>query len=276
MNKGWLVINFKSPAISIALDRRVPKIIIILLALTLGVGAIELLQGDYPISVWDLCKTLFGFPTNNPDFAFVIYTLRLPRIVIAYLVGSGLAVSGAILQGLTRNPLADPGIVGIDAGASLAAVTLIVFLPSVPLFAIPIAAFAGASLVALLIYVLAWNKGSSPIRFILVGIGLAAIATAGTSLMLTFGEISDVSRALVWLTGSVYGRDWEYIRLILPWLIILLPLAFGLAIHLNLLNLGDDLAKGLGTKIELQRTVLLIISVALAAVSVAKAQSDRD
>jgi iron complex transport system permease protein len=233
MNKGWLVINFKSPAISIALDRRVPKIIIILLALTLGVGAIELLQGDYPISVWDLCKTLFGFPTNNPDFAFVIYTLRLPRIVIAYLVGSGLAVSGAILQGLTRNPLADPGIVGIDAGASLAAVTLIVFLPSVPLFAIPIAAFAGASLVALLIYVLAWNKGSSPIRFILVGIGLAAIATAGTSLMLTFGEISDVSRALVWLTGSVYGRDWEYIRLILPWLIILLPLAFGLAIHLN-------------------------------------------
>jgi iron complex transport system permease protein len=125
--------------------------------------------------------------------------------------------------------------------------------------------------VALLIYLLAWDKGSSPLRLILVGVGLDAIATALTTLMITFGEINSVSQALVWLAGSVYGRSWEQVVSLLPWLIVLVPLAFMMAKQLNTLNLGDDVARGLGSSVEWQRGLLLLTSVALAGASVATA-----
>jgi iron complex transport system permease protein len=124
---------------------------------------------------------------------------------------------------------------------------------------------------ALLIYLLAWNQGSSPIRLILVGVGLGAIASAFTSLLITFGNIYDVSQALVWLAGSVYGRSWEHIRALLPWLIAFVPAAFLGARELNTLHLGDDVARGLGSQVEWQRGMLLIACVALAGVSVATA-----
>jgi iron complex transport system permease protein len=228
-------------------------------------------QGEYPVPPLDVLKTILGLETQNPDYYFIVNTLRLPRTLVAYLVGVGLGISGTILQGITRNPLADPGIIGINAGASLAAVTLIVLLPSVPLFVLPLSAFGGALAVALLIYWLAWNHGSSPIRLILIGVGLAAIAGALTTLMITFGEINTVSQALVWLAGSVYGRSWEHVVSLLPWLIVLVPLAFVLAQQLNMLNLGDDVARGLGSRVEWQRGLLLLTSVALAGASVATA-----
>jgi len=235
-------------------------------AMVISVG-----QGEYPVPPLEVLKTILGLETENPDYYFIVNTLRLPRTLVAYLVGVGLGISGTILQGITRNPLADPGIIGFNAGASLAAVTLIVLLPSVPLFALPLSAFGGALVVALLIYLLAWDKGSSPLRLILVGVGLDAIATALTTLMITFGEINNVSQALVWLAGSVYGRSWEHVVSLLPWLIVLVPLAFVLAQQLNALNLGDDVARGLGSRVEWQRGLLLLTSVALAGASVATA-----
>jgi iron complex transport system permease protein len=227
--------------------------------------------GEYPILPIDVIKTLLGVSTRNPDHNFVIYTLRLPRVLIAFLVGIGLAIAGTILQGLTRNPLAAPEIVGVEAGAGLAAVTLMVMFPSTPVSLLPIAAFTGASLAAFAVYWLSWNDGSSPIRLILVGVGIGAIASAVTSLMITFGNIYDVSQALVWLAGSVYGRTWEHVQALLPWLVVFIPLACFSARELNTLNLGDDVARGLGSSVEWQRGFLLLISVALAGASVATA-----
>lgn len=270
MNKGWLVIRSRRLGVSFRLERRVPAVLLALVLVTLAAMVVSVAQGEYPIPPLEVVKTILGWE-SNPDYAFIIYTLRLPRTLVAFLVGVGLAISGTILQGLTRNPLADSSIIGFNAGASLAAVSLIVLLPSAPIYLLPWSAFGGAVVVALLIYLLAWNQSSSPIRLILIGIGLAAIATALTNLMVTFGEINSVSQALVWLAGSVYGRSWEHVAAILPWLIILVPVALMLAQQLNVLNLGDDIARGLGSAVERQRGLLLLTSVALAGAAVATA-----
>ncbi len=269
MKVDWLVI--RSDAISFRIDRRVPLMLLCLTAVIVVAMVINVGRGEYPISPLDIIKTVLGLDTGNPDHSFVINTLRLPRTLVAFMVGVALAISGTIFQGLTRNPLADPGIIGINAGASLAAVTVIVLFPSAPIYTLPLSAFVGALLMAVLIYSLAWNNGSSPILFILMGVGLSAIASAITSLMITFGEIYNVSNALVWLAGSVYGRTWEQVFSFLPWLVIFIPMALTLARHLNALNLGDDVAKGLGTRVEWQRSLLVLVGVALAGAGVATA-----
>ncbi|MEH2206153.1 MAG: iron ABC transporter permease [Nostoc sp.] len=269
MKVDWLVI--RSQAISFRIERRVP-VILLCLAVAIAVAMVmNVGRGEYPISPLDIVKTILGLDTGNPDHQFVIQNLRLPRTLVAFMVGMALAISGTIFQGLTRNPLADPGIIGINAGASLAAVIVIVLFPSASVYTLPLSAFAGALLMAILIYSLAWNNGSSPILLILMGIGLSAIATAITSLMITFGQISDVSNALVWLAGSVYGRTWEQVFSLLPWLIVFVPMALMLARQLNALNLGDDVAKSLGSQVEWQRGLLVLVGVALAGAGVATA-----
>ncbi len=269
MKLDWLVI--RSQSISLRLDRRVPSILLYLTVAIVVTMVINIGRGEYPIAPLDIIKTVLGLETGNPDHSFVINTLRLPRTLVAFLVGVAFAISGTIFQGLTRNPLADPGIIGINAGASLAAVIVIILFPLAPIYLLPLWAFAGALCLAALIYLLAWSNGSSPILLILIGIGLSAIATAFTSLLITFGEISDVSSALVWLAGSVYGRTWEQVFSLLPWLIIFVPLALILARHLDALNLGDDIAKGLGSRVEWQRSLLVLVGVALAGAGVATA-----
>jgi iron complex transport system permease protein len=267
--KDWLTI--RSSAISFRLERRAIALALLLLAISFFALILNVGRGEYPIAGIDIIKTLFGIDTGNPDHTFVVRELRLPRSLVAFVVGVALAISGTIFQGITRNPLADPSIIGIDTGASLAAVTVIVLFPSTPTYLLPISAFVGALTVAALIYWLAWNEGSSPILLILMGIGLSAIASAFTSLVITFGNIYDVNAALVWLAGSVYGRTWEQFLSLLPWAIVFVPMAFVLARHLNVLNLGDDVAKGLGSRLEWQRGLLVIVAVALAGASVATA-----
>lgn len=269
MKVDWLVI--RSETISLRIDRRVPPMLLCLAVMVVVAMVMNLGRGEYPISPLDIVKTVLGIDTGNPDHAFVIYNLRLPRTLVAFMVGMALAISGTIFQGITRNPLADPGIIGINAGASLAAVAVIVLFPLAPIYTLPLSAFAGALLMAGLIYSLAWNNGSSPVLFILMGVGLSAIASAFTSLMITFGDIYSVSDALVWLAGSVYGRTWEQVFSFLPWLMVFVPMALVLARHLNALNLGDDVAKGLGTRVEWQRGLLVLVAVALAGAGVATA-----
>ncbi|PMB38792.1 iron ABC transporter permease [Fischerella thermalis CCMEE 5205] len=269
MKVDWLVI--RSQVISFRIDRRVPLVLLFLGLITIVAMVMNLGRGEYPISPLDIIKTVLGIDTGNPDHAFVIYNLRLSRTLVALMVGVALAISGTIFQGLTRNPLADPGIIGINAGASLAAVSAIVLINSVLIYTLPLAALVGALLMSVLIYSLAWNKGSSPVLLVLMGIGLSAIATAFTSLLITFGDIYNVSDALVWLAGSVYGRTWEQVFSFLPWLIVFVPTALLLARHLNALNLGDDVAKGLGTRVEWERGLLVLVGAALAGAAVATA-----
>lgn len=271
MKERWLVIRPQQFPLSLRVERRVPIVLLVLAVVTLAAMMLNVGVGEYPVPPLDVLKTILGLETDNSDYLFIVNTLRLPRVLMAFLVGMGLAVSGAILQCLTRNPLADPGIIGVNAGASLAAVVIIVLLPNAPLFAIPISAFAGALAITILIYLLAWEKGNSPIYLILIGIGLNAIAGALTTVITTFGEINSVSQALIWIAGSVAGRSWEYIWPLLPWLGIFLPVALLFSKDLNALFLGEDVAIGLGIPIDWRRGLLWLTSVALAAASVATA-----
>ena len=250
-------------------NQPVTRVLLVVLLITLAILGMSLSLGDYPVPPLDIVKAVLSLPTIDPESPFVVVTLRLPRVLISWLVGVGLAVSGAILQGLTRNPLADPGIIGVNAGAAFASVTLIVLFPAVPTMYLPLAAFGGAFAMACLIYSLGGTGEKSPLRLVLVGVALAAIMGAFTTLMLTFGKINNVSRALVWLAGSVAGKSWEQLWQLLPWLVVFVPLALLLARELDTLQLGDLVAKGLGSRVTWQRSKLLLVSVALAGSAVA-------
>lgn len=272
----WLTIRLSALPFSYRIDRRAPWVAMLIIAFTLTILVISICYGEYSITPQEVIQTLSGtLPQDHPsyrNFQLVVYTLRLPRIVLAFLVGAALATSGALMQGLTRNPLADPYLLGVSGGAGLVAVALLVWFKNIALYWLPWGAFTGAIITALLIYVLAWrNGGSSPLRFILIGIAIEAVIGAITTMMLLFGKIHDVQQAYVWLTGSVHGRKWEHVHVLAGWLLVFLPLAFVMARSLNTLTLGDDTAKGLGLRVEWQRGILLLVSVALAAVSVSVA-----
>ena len=252
---------------SFKLDRRAVPVFIILTLIGIGVLVTSISYGEFDISPVEVLQTILGIETDDTRHELVVWTFRMPHILVAFMVGAALGVSGAIMQGITRNPLADPGILGVTAGASVAAVAMIVWF-DLPIAWLPLAAFGGALVMAILIFALAWKGGSAPIRLILVGVGLGAVAGALTSLMIVFGEINQVQQATVWLAGSVYGRGWEHVRTIFLWLVVLLPLTILMTRQLNTLGLGDDLAKGLGLRVEIQRGLLLVLSVALAAVAV--------
>ena len=201
---------------------------------------------------------------------FIVTQLRLPRALLAALVGSALAVSGLLLQGQVRNPLASPDLLGITSGASAGAVFyLAVLAGSLGPHGLPLAAMLGAGLAALLVYGLAWNHGASPLRLVLVGVGVSAMLAAATTFLLVFSPLTTTLSAYVWLTGSVYGASWPEVRALgLWWLVLLLPLA-ALARHAVLAQLDDDLTRGLGVRLQRQRAALLALAVALAGVAIA-------
>ncbi|GAC1037306.1 iron ABC transporter permease [Pseudomonas sp. No.117] len=207
---------------------------------------------------------------SRGGLGFIVIQLRLPRALLAALVGSALAVSGLLLQGQVRNPLASPDLLGITSGASVGAVFyLAVLAESLGPTGLPLAATFGAGLAALLVYSLAWNHGASPLRLVLVGVGVSAMLAAAATFLLVFSPLTTTLSAYVWLTGSVYGASWPEVRALgLWWLALLLPLA-ALARHAIMQQLDDDLARGLGVRLQLQRAALLALAVALAGVAIA-------
>jgi iron complex transport system permease protein len=223
--------------------------------------------GDFPLSVGEVVDALVGGATGPADF--IVRTLRMPRVLVGVGVGFALAASGAIFQGLVRNPLVSPDIIGVNAGASLAAVFFIV--TRGPAALLPVAAFAGALIAALSVYVLAWRKGITGARLVLVGIGINAIATAGTTFLIVRFPIEVVSSAELWLSGTLYARGWEHVRYIALALALLLPAALALASRLRTLQLGDEVARALGVSPEPARGALLVAGSGLAAAAVAAA-----
>ncbi|MDL4842145.1 FecCD family ABC transporter permease [Aquibacillus rhizosphaerae] len=228
----------------------------IFLVISVGVGSTI-------ISPIEAMKTLFGYGFDQ--HTMIIVDLRLPRVTIAILVGAAMAISGGILQGVIRNPLASPDIIGISGGAAFAAVTFITyFSETLSIKWLPLAAFLGALSISIIIYSLAWKKGVTPIRLVLVGIGISTITSSLTTLMIVLSPYSAASQAYIWLTGSIYGSSWEDVIALLPWLIIFIPLAFICGRSINVQELGDDMARSLGSHVQLHRGILVIISVALA------------
>lgn len=245
---------------------------IVLLALIAGALVVSMNTGYIRLTPGEVITTLFGMGTAKQSL--ILFEFRLPRIVISILVGAGLALSGAILQGLSRNPLADPGILGINAGAGLAVVLFISFYPikaAAPVFLMPLLALIGAGATAALIYALAFKRSSglSPTRLILVGIAVAAGISAAMIVLTIKLDPRNYQFVATWLAGSVWGTNWKFVLALLPWIVLLVPYVIYKASVINVLALGDPVATGLGTPIERERLRLLAAAVALAASCVA-------
>lgn len=196
----------------------------------------------------------------------ILYNIRLPRTLVAVLVGINLAISGAILQAVMRNPLADPHIIGISSGAGICGILIMLAFPAYAFLITP-AAFAGAMGAAVLIYILAWKNGISPLRIILAGVAVSAFFGAGISALLIF--YSDrVHSALMWMVGGLSARSWPQVEMLWPYTLLGVALALSGARHLNILQLGDELAKGLGLRVGLARIGLSAIAALLAASAV--------
>ncbi|MBV1812724.1 MULTISPECIES: FecCD family ABC transporter permease [Pseudomonas] len=238
------------------------------LAFTLLVMLGSLALGKVNLSPATLFDVLFG--QADQRLVFIVEQLRMPRLALAALVGAALAVSGLILQSIIRNPLASPDLLGITSGASAAAVIYLSFF-SAALGAqfLPLAAISGAGLAALAIYLLAWNQGASPLRLVLIGVGVSALLAAVTTFILVFSPLTTTLSAYVWLTGSVYGASWPEPRALASWLVVVLPLLVLLARQVRVQQLDDDLAQGIGVRVQWLRAGLLLVSVALAGLAVA-------
>lgn len=223
-------------------------------------------------SVWiaplDVLKALTGV-TEGPNHLIVVQ-YRMPRMLTAILVGGCLALAGAVLQGLIRNPLCSPDIIGITGGASFASVLFMyVSNGQASLDWMPVAAIAGAAVAAAAVYVFGWKNGMQPQRFVLIGIGIAAALQALTSFILVISPSAVATQSLTWLTGSVYGSSWDTVRAFLPWFSILSGLTLILFRRLNVQELGQEVATGVGSRVQWDRLLLIVLSVALAGAAAA-------
>jgi iron complex transport system permease protein len=229
--------------------------------------------GDIKFSPIAAFQTILGF--GDPFQHMVVYSFRMPRILVALFAGAALAVAGAILQGLVRNPLASPDLIGMTAGGSAAVTAFLAIFSdennvlTVSIAWMPLAAFIGAAVTAFLVYLLAWKNGMSPIRLILIGIGLTAAMKAVTTMMMIIGPIYQASKANMWMTGSVNGSSWGDVAMIAPWTVICMIAVLIASRHLNMQQFGDELAIGAGAHVERQRFFFITLATALVGGAVA-------
>ncbi|WP_124726950.1 FecCD family ABC transporter permease [Staphylospora marina] len=227
--------------------------------------------GSVSLSPSQLWRTVLGQGTMKENL--VLFEFRLPRIMISMLAGAGLAVAGSILQSVTRNPLADPGILGINAGAGLSVVLFVMFFRadhSLFQFGLPFFALTGGLGAALLIHVFAWRKGegAEPNRLVLVGVGIAAALNGAVLLLSIRMDPEDYDFFANWLAGRIWGDDWPYVVALLPWIVLLVPVVFAKSRVLNVLNLHEHVSVGLGVRVKRERFILIFLAVALASSSV--------
>lgn len=239
--------------------------ILILFAFLAVLGAfLSLTKGSSVITMSQIVELLLH-PGTDPQ-SQIIWNIRMPRTIVGALVGINLSLSGAILQAIMRNPLADPHIIGISSGAGLAGVVIMILFPALEYLITPVA-FVGAMLAAICIYILAWKNGIKPVRIILAGVAVSAFLSAGISGLMIF--YSDrVHGALMWMVGGLAARSWPHVSIILPYAAIGLVLALASASYLNILQLGDEMARGLGVNVEVTRIVMTAIAALLAASAV--------
>lgn len=200
---------------------------------------------------------------------FVVQVLRLPRVVVAVVAGACLGVSGMLMQGLLRNPLASPDIVGVTAGATVA--TVLAIGAGVEPAVLPVAAGIGALSATAVLHVLSQRTGSGTVRLVLVGIGLHAVASAAVTLVIARIPVNRLGAAEVWMAGSLHARNSTHVAIVLFGATATLPLAYGLLRRLGSLELGDEVAVAAGVRVRSSRTLLLVSAALLAGVAVAVA-----
>jgi iron complex transport system permease protein len=251
-------------------------------AVSIGVLAVlvvlDLAFGDFEMPIGTVVSTLLG--GGDPASTFIIHELRLPQTMVAILTGMALGLAGALTQTFARNPLASPDILGVTEGAAVGAVSVIVLSGAsgfggglvsgtLQTIGLPIAAFLGGLSTAVALYLLSWRRGIDGQRLVLIGIGLGATLSALVSWLLVSARIQDAASAQVWLTGSLNARGWEHAIPLIVTLAVLVPLSLLLVRHLNALQLGDDSARGLGTRLQTTQVLTLVAAVGLTSVAVA-------
>ena len=240
---------------------KITLVIFIALALT-GFSVLSLQMGVIAVP-W---RALLTDWQTGREYHYVLTAYRLPRLLLALLVGAALAVAGVLVQGIVRNPLASPDILGVNHAASLASVGALLLLPSLPVIALPLLAFAGGMAGLILLKMLA--NTNQPMKLALTGVALSACWASLTDYLM-LSRPQDVNSALLWLTGSLWGRDWSFVKIAAPLLMLFLPLSLRFCRDLDLLALGDARATTLGVSVPRIRFQALLLAVAMTSTGVA-------
>jgi len=244
-----------------------------LILLLLLVSTLSFSLGTLALSPLEILKTLIGRGTQQQELA--LFVIRLPRILIALLVGAALAVSGTILQSVVDNDLAEPGILGINSGAALFVVIYIYLtngnnyysMPDFTIFTMPFIALSGGLVAAVLIYGLAWKQGMNSMRLLLMGIAVNVAFTSLIIIMQLRFNNQDFNRVLMWTSGSLWGTSWIYVGVAAPVIIALIAITIYGSRYLDVLRMGEMTAIGLGVNVLKAQRYLIFIAVALAAVA---------
>ena len=237
---------------------------LLLLLLLIGVGS--LFVGASTLSGQQIINTLL----HNGEYDFIVNQYRLPRLLLAIGVGAGLGLSGSLIQGVIRNPLASPDLMGISAGAGLAATSLLVFYAAAPVYLLLLTALSGGLIAAAVILFIAYKAKPTPIRLALIGIAISTFLSSGIDFLIIVNPV-EMNTAMVWLTGSLWGRNWTQVPIIWATLAVVLPFAFWLAWRLDVMGLGEDCATSLGIRPSKLQLIALLTAVILASISVAVA-----
>ncbi len=254
--------------LSVRLDVRALVVVVLLLAAAFAASVVLIGTGDFPISFGDVVRTLFG--EGNAGQQLVVKELRLPRVLVGLLVGASLGLGGALFQAVTRNPLGSPDVLGLGQGATAGALVMIVLFSGTTT-QVTVGALVGGLVTGAAIYLLAWKRGVHGYRLVLVGIGVSAVATAVNGYLITKADFVDAARAVVWMTGTLDGRDWKQVWPLLVLVGVLVPLVLSHARGLRMTEMGDDVAGALGVRVERVRLVLMVSAVLLTAAATAAA-----
>lgn len=239
-----------------------------LLFTALGVALVNLSSGDFPIPASDVLRSLVG--QGDPGTDFIVYELRLPRVLITLLVGTALGASGTIFQGLTRNPLGSPDFVGLTVGAATGALIVLLLFNGAG-FQVAAGAIIGCLVTSAAIYLLAFRRGVQPFRLVLMGVGVSALLDSFNSFLIYRSRLDEAIAAQIWLIGSVNGPGWTEVTLVAVAVAVLLPVALHHGRYLDMLALGDEPALLHGVPVERSRVVLALSGVGLAAGATAAA-----
>ena len=258
------------------MKKRNMQIAVVILAILLMLSfSVSLCWGTYKMSVGEVVHTLLGNGTKLQNTA--LFSIRLPRLLLGVGVAISLSTAGAILQTITKNDLADTGIIGINAGAAVAAVLFITYqtgtyyseLGSFSIFVLPFMAILGAGTTSFVIYKLSSSKGMKPKRLLLIGMGFNAGLNALISFVTFRGGVGDYNRVLIWTSGSLWGAGWSYVSVLLPIVFIVVLIVFLNHKKLDVLNLSDEIGISLGLNLEKERKKFLSLAVILAGAATA-------
>ena len=236
---------------------------VVTLSLMVLLFGLSIRLGTYTLSFEEIWA---AFKPDDKNY-FTLMEYRLPRAVLAILLGSALAISGVLVQSVVRNPLASPDILGINNAAGLIAVSVLMFLPNLAFYWMPIFAFLGGVLSFVILWIVC-GFNFRPIKMAIIGVALSALWAAISHYLMLTNPV-EINTAMLWLTGSLWGRSWSYLNVVLPWLVVLLPLPFIFCRDLDTLGLGENKASTLGVTVNKVQISVLVLAVALSTTAVA-------